>query len=70
MIAWCFRQNDHTDDQDDCPGELDTYGNAVAAGVLQMLRSIVDDRGQKKTDRDGQLIRPDDDTANPFRGSL
>jgi hypothetical protein len=31
---------------------------------------VVDDGGEEKPDRDGQLVRADNDTANPFRSRL
>ena len=42
-----FGENDQTAEQDDCPGELNSNGNAVASSVLAVLGGISDDGGKQ-----------------------
>lgn len=63
-------QDQHTDDQDDGPGELDSHGDTVGASIHAVLGGVVDDGGQQKTDGDGQLVGTDDGTTDPLGGSL
>ena len=65
-----FGEDQHADNEDDGPGELDGDGDTVAAGVLAVLCRVVDDGGQEETDCDGELIGADDCTTDPFGRGL
>lgn len=65
-----FGKNEHADDEDDSPSELDGDGDSVAASVITVLGSVVDDGGEEETDCDGELVGADDCTTDPFGCSL
>lgn len=59
-------ENKHTGDQDDGPGELDGNGNTVGAGIVTLLRSLVNDGRKEDADSYGELIGANDGTTDPF----
>jgi hypothetical protein len=63
-------QNDHSSDQNDGPGELNSDGDTVAAGIHAVLGGVVDNSSQQQTDGDGQLVSTDDSTTDPLGSSL
>lgn len=65
-----FGKDQHANDEDDSPGELDGNGDSVAAGVITVLSSIVDDGGEEETNCDSELVGADDCATNPFGCSL
>ena len=66
QISGRLGQDDHADDEDDGPGELDGDGDPVGASVVPVLGGVVDDGGQQQTDGDGQLIGTDDGATDPL----
>lgn len=61
-------QEDHADEEDEGPGELDGDGDAVGAGVGAVGGGVVDDGGEEEADCDGELVGADDGAADPFWG--
>lgn len=61
-------QEDHADEEDEGPGELDGDGDAVGAGVGAVGGGVVDDGGEEEADCDGELVGADDGAADPFGG--
>lgn len=47
--ARSLRQDEHAEEDDQSPGELDGNGDAVAAGVIVVLGGVVDNGGKEKT---------------------
>jgi hypothetical protein len=65
-----FGEDQHADNEDDSPGELDGDGDTVATGVVTVLGGVVDDGGEEETDCDGELVCADDCTTDPFGRGL
>lgn len=65
-----FGKNQHADDEDDSPSELDGDRDSVAACVITVLGGVVDDGSEEETDCDGELVGADDCTTDPFGCSL
>lgn len=63
-------QNDHSGDQNDGPGELNSDGDTVAAGIRAVLGAIVDNGSQQQADGDGQLVSTDNGTTDPLGSGL
>lgn len=61
-------QEDHAEEEDEGPGELDGDGDAVGAGVGAVGGGVVDDGGEEEADCDGELVGADDGAADPFGG--
>ena len=59
-------QDEHADDEDDGPGELDGDGDAVRARVVSVLGRVVDDGREHEADGDGELVAADDGAADPL----
>jgi len=49
---------------------LDGQGDTVCASVVAVLGGIVDQRGQKQTNGDTQLVGTNNEPTNPFGKSL
>lgn len=67
-VAWGLGQEDHAEEEDEGPGELDGDGDAVGAGVGAIGGGVVDDGGEQEADCDGELVGADDGAADPFGG--
>lgn len=65
-----FGQDDHSSDQNDGPGELNSDRDTVAAGIHAVLGGVVDNGSQKQTDGDGQLVSTDNGTTDPLGSGL
>jgi hypothetical protein len=63
-------ENEHAAEEDERPSELNGDRDAVAAGVIALTGSVVDDCCNKEADSDSPLISTDDGTTNPFRSGL
>lgn len=63
-------ENEHAAKENEGPSELNGDRNAVAAGVIALTGSIVDDCGNEEADSDGPLVSADDGTTDPFGGGL
>lgn len=61
-------QEDHAEEEDEGPGELDGDGDAVGARVGAVGGGVVDDGGEEEADCDGELVGADDGAADPFGG--
>lgn len=60
----------HPNHENGRPGELDSNGDTVRAGVLSRMGRIVHDRSEEQSDGDCPLIRPDDKPTNPLGSRL
>jgi hypothetical protein len=56
--------------KDKGPQELHRNGNTVGPRIVTTLGCVVDDSGQEKSNGNGELIRANNDTTNPFRCSF
>lgn len=63
-------QNNHTSNQNNGPGKLNSHGNPVAAGIIAVLGGVVDNGSKQQTKGDGQLVSTDNSTTNPLGSSL
>lgn len=66
QVARGLGQEDHAEEENEGPGELDGDGDAVAAGVGAVGGCVVDDGGEEEADCDGELVGADDGAADPF----
>lgn len=65
-VSGSFWQDNHPSNQDECPRELNGNRNTIAPCVMPSLCGVVDDCRKKKTNGNGQLVRPDNNSANPL----
>ena len=61
---------DATNEENDSPGELNSDGNTVRAGIVPVLGGVIDDSSKQQTDGDSKLVATDDGTTNPLGCSL
>jgi hypothetical protein len=68
--ARSLREDEHAEEDNKGPGELNGDGDAVAAGVIAVLGGVVDNCSQKKSDCDCPLVGTNNGSSDPFRRSL
>jgi hypothetical protein len=68
--ARSLRKPDATDEENDGPGELNSDGDTVRAGIIPILGGVVDDSSKQETDGNSELVTADNGTTNPLGGSL
>ena len=63
-------EEDHADEQNKRPYELDGYGDLPGRVIWAILGGIVEDRSEENADRDSKLIPANDRTTDPLGGAL
>jgi len=66
QISRRLREDDQAKKQDSGPEKLHGHGYPEASRRVDCRREVIDDRGDKKTNRDGQLVRTNQGTTDPF----
>lgn len=63
-------EEEHATEENKRPGKLNGDWDAVRTAIIALSGRVVDNGGEEETDRDGPLVRPDDESADPFRCCL
>jgi hypothetical protein len=63
-ITRAIGEEEETDAENEAPGELDRDGNAVLAGIVAVLRGIVDAGCEEQTDGDTELVTGNERTTD------
>lgn len=63
-------KEDHANEKNQRPSELNGNRNTVAAAIISVVGGIVDDTGEEKTDSNAELVGTDDCTTDPLRSRL
>jgi len=66
-VSGGFGKEEHATREDSSPSKLDGNRDPPSRVVRPVLRRLVDDSGEKKTDGDGPLVHSDDHTTESFR---
>ena len=65
-----LRKQEHADEEDEGPDELNGDGDAPGGVVVAVLGRVVDDGGEEETDGDRPLVAGNDGAADPLGGAL
>lgn len=68
--ARSLRKDEHAEEDNQGPGELNGDGDAVAASIVAILGSVVDNCSQEESDGDRPLISSHDGSPYPLRRSF
>lgn len=70
QIARCLGKDEHAEEENQRPRELNRNWNSITTGVVSIGTRVIDDSCEKETDGDGPLVCADNGTSNPLWCSL